>query len=67
MASDVERHGNPRCDAREYLSRGMPRAKALNKQPVITCWTTEPKSKGDGDAVTDDENGKRDNNKPRPG
>ena len=66
-ASDIERHGNPRCDARkQYLSRGMPRTEALNEQPVITCWTAEPKSEGDGDAVTDDENGKRHNDEPRP-
>jgi len=67
VASNVECHGNPRCHARKhYLSREVPRAEALNEQPVITCWTAEPKSTGDGDAVTDDENGNRHNYEPSP-
>jgi hypothetical protein len=44
----------------------MPWPQALNEQPAITRWTTEPKSKRDSDALTNDENGKRNGDKPRP-
>jgi hypothetical protein len=44
----------------------MPRPKALNEQPAMTRWTTEPKSKSDSDALTDDEYRKRYGNEPRP-
>jgi hypothetical protein len=44
----------------------MPRPKALNKQPAMTRWTAKPKSNGDGNALTDDEDGKRYSNEPRP-
>jgi hypothetical protein len=44
----------------------MPRSKTLNEQPAMTCWTAEPKSKCDSNALTDDENGKRNGDKPRP-
>jgi hypothetical protein len=44
----------------------MPWPQALNEQPAITRWTTEPKSKRDSDALTDDENRKRYSNEPRP-
>jgi hypothetical protein len=44
----------------------MPWPKALNEQSAMTRWTAEPKSKGDSDALTDDENRKRYSNEPRP-
>jgi hypothetical protein len=44
----------------------MPRSEALNEQPAMTRWTAEPKSKDESDAVTNDENWKRNDEKPRP-
>ena len=44
----------------------MPRSKTLNEQPAMTRWTAEPKSKGDSDALTDDENRKGDCKEPGP-
>ena len=44
----------------------MPWPEALNQKSAITGGATEAKSKGDGDALTDDENRKRNNNEPRP-
>jgi hypothetical protein len=44
----------------------MPWPKALNQQSAITCWTAEAKSKRYDNALTDEENGKRNGNKPRP-
>ena len=44
----------------------MPRPKALNEQSAMTRRTAEPKSIGDGDALTNEENGKRYSNEPSP-
>jgi hypothetical protein len=43
----------------------MPWPKALNKEAAITRWTTEPKGKRDGNAVTDEENGNRNSDEPK--
>jgi hypothetical protein len=44
----------------------MPRSKTLNQQPAMTRWTAEPKSKDDGNGLTNDENGKRNGDEPKP-
>jgi hypothetical protein len=44
----------------------MPRTKALNEQPAATRWTAEPKSQGDSDAMTNEEDGKRYHDQPWP-
>jgi hypothetical protein len=44
----------------------MPWPEALNEESPITRWATEPKSKRDGEPLTDDEHGKRNGNEPRP-
>ena len=44
----------------------MPRAEALNEQAPITGWAAETESKRDGNDMTNDENWKRNSNKPRP-
>ena len=67
MTNDVERNGDPRSDAgKDDLASCMPWPEALNEKSAITGWATEAKSKRDGDALTDDENWKRNGNKPRP-
>src|SRR5216683_7608864 len=67
VTSDVECDGDPGRDARkQYLSSGMPWPKSLNEQPATTRWTAEAEGKRDSDAVTNDENGKRYSNEPRP-
>ena len=65
MTSDIQRDSDPRSDAgKQYLASGMPWPKALNEQSAITCWTAEAKSKRN--ALTDEENGKRNGKEPRP-
>ena len=67
MASDVESDGNPRSNTREQcLSGGMPWTETLNQQPAMTRWTAKAKGENDGNAKTDEENGKRKSNEPRP-
>jgi hypothetical protein len=64
---NVECNRNPRRDAwKQYFACGVQRPKALNQQPVITRWTAEPKRENDGDSLTDDKNGQRYCNEPRP-
>jgi hypothetical protein len=67
VTSDIERDGDPRSDAgKQYLASGMPWPKALNEQSAITYWTAEAKSKRNSNALTEEENGKRNGNEPRP-
>jgi len=63
----IERDGHPRSNAgKQCLASWMPWPKPLNEQSVITCWAAKAKSKRNGNALTDEENRKRDGNKPRP-
>jgi len=67
VTSDIARDDDPRSDAgKQYFASAMPWSKALNEQSAITCGTAEAESNRNGNALTDDENGKRNGNKPRP-
>ena len=67
MARNVERHCNPRSYAgNQNVAHGIQRAEALNQKAAMTCWTTVSKRQRDGNALTDQKNGERDSNQPRP-
>jgi hypothetical protein len=44
----------------------MPRPEALNEQPAMARWTAEPKRDNDRNEVTDEKDGKRYHDEPRP-
>jgi hypothetical protein len=67
VTSDVECNPDPRSNTGEdNLASCMPWPEALNEKSAITDWAAEAKSKRDGDALTDDEDWKRNSNEPRP-